>query len=276
MTTPNPSDEQRLAAEASAKAENTSNAPLRWVFLDVGNVILNDDPCMALIYRILFDLIRRAGHEVTFPRLLAEREELVLVHNDGRHHWTLARRYLGEEGRQRMHDVFHRTMAADFLRYNVEMAGVREMLSELHSCYRLAVASNHGPSCRPALERSGLIDYFDLIGISVEMGVEKPDATFFHALLDEAGCGPAEAVMIGDRIDNDVAPARVVGMRTIWVRPDIREKGYEPPDELSRLYFESQLRCGVSRVAPYSPHEEPDATVTAIAQIPTAVASLDR
>jgi 5'-nucleotidase len=169
----------------------------RWVFLDVGNVILNDDPCMALIYRILFDLIREAGHDVTFPQLLAEREELVLVHNDGRHHWTLARRYIGEEGRQRMHEAFHRAMEADFLRYNVEMAGVRDILSELRSRHHLAVASNHGPSCRPALEESGLIDYFDLVGISIEMGLEKPDSAFFRTLLGQAGCAPGEAVMRG-------------------------------------------------------------------------------
>jgi 5'-nucleotidase len=247
----------------------------RWVFLDVGNVILNDDPCMALIYRILFDLIREAGHDVTFPQLLAEREELVLVHNDGRHHWTLARRYIGEEGRQRMHEAFHRAMEADFLRYNVEMAGVRDILSELRSRHHLAVASNHGPSCRPALEESGLIDYFDLVGISIEMGLEKPDSAFFRTLLGQAGCAPGEAVMVGDRIDNDIAPAKAVGMRTVWVRPDIREKGYEPADEWARLYFESQLRCGVSRVAPAGPHEEPDVTIARIADLPAAIASLD-
>jgi HAD superfamily hydrolase (TIGR01509 family) len=166
-------------------------------------------------------------------------------------------------------------METDFLRYNVEMDGIRDVLDELRSRYRLAVASNHGPSCRPALEKSGLIDYFDLVGISIEMGVEKPHAAFFHSMLQEAGCRAEEAVMVGDRIDNDIAPARAVGMRTVWVCPDIRDKGYEPPDELARLYFESQLRCGVSRVAPGSAEEEPDAMVTTIDQIPAAVVSVD-
>lgn len=248
---------------------------IKWVFLDVGNVLLNDDPCMALIYRILFDLIREAGQDVTFEQLLAEREQLICKQNDGRHHWTLARQHIGEEGRMRMHEIFHRRMDEEFLTYNVEMAGVRDMLARLSCDYRLGVASNHGPACRPALERTGLAEYFDLIGISIEMDVEKPDPAFFHALLSEADCRPAEAVMVGDRIDNDIAPAKAVGMATVWVRLDLREKGYEPPDELARLYFGSQLRAGVSRVEPRGPHEEPDATVTAIARIPDAVAGLD-
>ena len=31
-------------------------------------------------------------------------------------------------------------------------------------------------------------------------------------------CLPENAVMIGDRIDNDIEPANRLGMRTIWVR----------------------------------------------------------
>jgi len=36
--------------------------------------------------------------------------------------------------------------------------------------------------------------------------------------LDKAGCRPEEAIMIGDRLDNDIIPAKKMGMRTVWVR----------------------------------------------------------
>lgn len=32
------------------------------------------------------------------------------------------------------------------------------------------------------------------------------------------GCKPNEAVMIGDRLDNDIVPAKQLGMKTVWVR----------------------------------------------------------
>ena len=46
----------------------------------------------------------------------------------------------------------------------------------------------------------------------------KPEGRIFEIALDRAGCLPEEAVMIGDRLDNDIAPAKAVGMKTVWVR----------------------------------------------------------
>jgi 8-oxo-dGTP diphosphatase/putative hydrolase of the HAD superfamily len=40
----------------------------------------------------------------------------------------------------------------------------------------------------------------------------------FELALARANCKPSEAVMIGDRLDNDIVPANQIGMRTIWVR----------------------------------------------------------
>jgi FMN phosphatase YigB (HAD superfamily) len=36
-------------------------------------------------------------------------------------------------------------------------------------------------------------------------------------LLARAECAPAEAVMIGDRLDNDIRPARLQGWRTVRI-----------------------------------------------------------
>ncbi|MGA5544923.1 HAD family hydrolase [Mycobacterium sp. NPDC051198] len=49
-------------------------------------------------------------------------------------------------------------------------------------------------------------------------GVAKPDPAFFVRLISEA-CVPAESILyVGDRVDNDVLPARATGMRTVFVR----------------------------------------------------------
>lgn len=46
----------------------------------------------------------------------------------------------------------------------------------------------------------------------------KPSREFFHSALDGLGCEPAEAVMIGDDAENDVAGAIRAGMRGILVK----------------------------------------------------------
>lgn len=36
--------------------------------------------------------------------------------------------------------------------------------------------------------------------------------------LSRANCKAENAVMIGDRIDNDIVPANIMGFKTIWIK----------------------------------------------------------
>jgi HAD superfamily hydrolase (TIGR01662 family) len=58
----------------------------------------------------------------------------------------------------------------------------------------------------------------DMIATSDDWQVSKPDAAFFRALLDEAPCAAAEIIYVGDRLDNDLKPAKAAGMRTAFIR----------------------------------------------------------
>jgi phosphoglycolate phosphatase-like HAD superfamily hydrolase len=52
---------------------------------------------------------------------------------------------------------------------------------------------------------------------SFENGFSKPDPHVFRILtarLEARGIHPAETLMVGDRLDNDIAPARAQGWRT--------------------------------------------------------------
>ncbi|WP_012184487.1 HAD family hydrolase [Salinispora arenicola] len=57
----------------------------------------------------------------------------------------------------------------------------------------------------------------DLIGTSDGWGVEKPSTAFFDRVIKEAGCPPEEILYVGDRLDNDVRPAQVVGISTALI-----------------------------------------------------------
>ena len=58
----------------------------------------------------------------------------------------------------------------------------------------------------------------DYVASSARLGVAKPDPAFFEALVAAAGCEPAEAAYVGDRVDNDVLPAKAAGMVAVHVR----------------------------------------------------------
>jgi len=58
----------------------------------------------------------------------------------------------------------------------------------------------------------------DMIATSEDLGVSKPNARFFQAVIDAAPCSASEIAYVGDRLDNDLNPARLAGMRTVFVR----------------------------------------------------------
>jgi len=58
----------------------------------------------------------------------------------------------------------------------------------------------------------------DLIATSQDWGVNKPDPAFFAAMVAAVPFPPERIAYVGDRIDNDMKPARAAGLRTIYLR----------------------------------------------------------
>lgn len=92
------------------------------------------------------------------------------------------------------------------------------ILLELHEKYKLGIIANQSLGTAQRLENWGIGKYFDVIVASAEEGCEKPDLKIFELALKRANCKPEESVMIGDRLDNDMVPAKQLGMKTIWVK----------------------------------------------------------
>ncbi len=84
--------------------------------------------------------------------------------------------------------------------------------------YHLGVIANQSPGTKDRLSNWGLLKYFGIVLASAEEGISKPDIAIFHRALTAAKCLPDNAVMIGDRLENDIAPAKKVGMKTVWIK----------------------------------------------------------
>jgi HAD superfamily hydrolase (TIGR01549 family) len=94
---------------------------------------------------------------------------------------------------------------------------VRQCFAALErSGRRVIIAGNQPPPARAALEAMGLD--VDAILISDELGVHKPAPAFFAAVAEVTGVSPERIAYVGDRLDNDVLPARRAGMRTVLLR----------------------------------------------------------
>jgi HAD superfamily hydrolase (TIGR01509 family) len=70
-----------------------------------------------------------------------------------------------------------------------------------------------------SLEAEALLaPHVDLVASSARWGVEKPSPGFFARLVDECGVEPARIAYVGDRVDNDVLPARAAGLTAVHIR----------------------------------------------------------
>ena len=96
--------------------------------------------------------------------------------------------------------------------------GVHDVLSGLYGKYKLGIIANQSLGTQERIDNWGIGKFFDVVMASAEAGFAKPDPKIFTAALEKAGCEPEEAVMIGDRLDNDIIPAKKLGMKTIWIR----------------------------------------------------------
>jgi putative hydrolase of the HAD superfamily len=112
-------------------------------------------------------------------------------------------------------------------------ANIGSCLSQLAEAgVRLGVICDIGltPSTvvRELLAREGVLDFFDSLQFSDEIGVYKPDPGIFRASLRELQAKAAAAAHIGDRRRTDVAGARGLGMTALRYRAAFDDTGTGP------------------------------------------------
>ncbi len=83
--------------------------------------------------------------------------------------------------------------------------------------YGVAVAANQPASRSAELRALGVEP--DVMVMSDELGLAKPDPAFFDRVLELLGRPVASDVAyVGDRVDNDVVAVRAMGLRSVWIR----------------------------------------------------------
>ncbi len=77
--------------------------------------------------------------------------------------------------------------------------------------------------------------HVDAVASSARWGVRKPSPAFFERVADLAGVPAAKIAYVGDRVDNDVAPAIAAGMVGVHVRRGPWGHLQSPPEEAIRI-----------------------------------------
>lgn len=166
--------------------------------------------------------------------------------------WSLARNDLGLYDR-----VWARFRSEDTERSarrgGIELRpGIGELLHDLHgNGLKLGLAANQPSRIITELDRHGIGALFSHREVSGHHGFHKPDVRLFLRACEDLGVEPGQCLMVGDRVDNDIAPAKLLGMKAVLFRTGRH-----------------------IRQLPRSPAERPDAEVRDVAELRAALQAL--
>jgi putative hydrolase of the HAD superfamily len=151
----------------------------------------------------------------------------------------------------RLHDAFRAEWAGRRPPLKV-MPGFEKEICEMSGRFGVGIAGQYGSDLLDLLRREGLLDHFTYRFTQDDFDITKPDPRYLERIAAACGVEPCECLMVGDRVDNDIIPAKQIGMKTVLVRGGLHRSQvprtpYEMADE--EIVGITGLAAAVARVA---------------------------
>ncbi len=170
-----------------------------WMFFDLGSTLIDETSCLEYRLRETLEGQPAPVHDGFLKEL----------------RWGY---FMNQDGYQLALQKFGLKKAPWRGAYEQLYPQTPQVLRSLGQKYHLGVIANQAAGARERLAAWGISGYFDIIVLSCELGISKPDPSIFQSALEQAGCTPERAWMIGDRLDNDILPAMELRMKTVWLK----------------------------------------------------------
>ncbi len=181
---------------------------IRAVFFDVGETLINE----ARIWRGWAEWLRVPHDEfmASLAEAIRKNQRFITVFERFRPGFDLAR----EQAARLEAGVPNRFNYDDL--YPDAFGCLQQLKTE---GYFVGIAGNQTHQAEATLREFKLP--CDFLTSSASWGVEKPDPEFFNKVIDVAGVPAGEIAYVGDRVDNDVLPARAAGMLAVFLNRGI-------------------------------------------------------
>ena len=171
----------------------------KWVFFDLGSTLIDET---AADTRRIKEMI--SGTNITEEEYREKRLEMIRK---------------GRNGDLSAIEYFALTKTPWHSEDEVPYPDAVPTLTELkRRGYKLGVIANQNHGTELRLKKWHLLRFFEVIAASAELGMAKPDPAIFEWALKQADCSPQNAVMVGDRMDNDMEPANRLGMHSVRLK----------------------------------------------------------
>jgi epoxide hydrolase-like predicted phosphatase len=193
--------------------------PIRAVFFDFGGVIMRTEyqsPRQKLAER--FNMDYDEIDKAVFGSDSARRASLGEITEDA--HWSAVLKRFKQPASE-MQVFRNNFFGGDVIDHNLV-----EYIRSLRGKFHTGLISNAWSGLRDFITKENLIDLFDTVIISAEIGVVKPSARIYEAALEQAKVGASEAVFVDD-VQVNIEACEKIGMKGILFN--------DPEESLSRL-----------------------------------------
>lgn len=180
---------------------------IRAIFFDYGGVIQRTEfqaPRQHLAERFSMDY--DDIDKLVFGGESAQRASVGEIREDA--HWSQVLKRLKQPESELQ------TIKDEFFGGDVVDHELVEFIRSLRRRFHVGLISNAWDGMRPHLERTGLIELFETVIISAEVGVMKPEAKIYHLALEQAQVEAGEAVFVDDMPAN-IAACESIGMKGV-------------------------------------------------------------
>ncbi|MBM4116894.1 HAD family hydrolase [bacterium] len=227
------------------------------LLFDIGNVLWSDEAGDALTLANIGAVLRERGRLVTEEEIAAAQARAVADFAPSPWRTVIATlcggdAVLAAEVTREVRARWDALSDAEYAGFTTPFASTAPLLGALAAAgHRMVLARDNSPRALLRLEALDLLRHFAVKEVSETLHLAKPDLRFYLALLAAAGAAPADCLMVGDRIDNDILPARRLGLRTLRLRHG-SHAAQEPrsPAEAPELTVDhpDQLATGIARL----------------------------
>jgi putative hydrolase of the HAD superfamily len=220
-----------------------ASAPLRAVFLDVGETLMRPDPTWEHVYLRALD---RYGVEVELEALQVA---LRRVYQGGGYGFDGTFEPSPEHSHRRLVEMDRYAFAQldmphlpdEFFLHLAELfqePATWQVFPDVHPTLValrergliIGAVSNWAWQLPELLDGVGIGPFMDFVAASARIGYDKPHPGIFEWALEQAGVPAGSVVHVGDHLDADVAGARGVGIDAVLV--DRRGRYQPPPDDV--------------------------------------------
>jgi putative hydrolase of the HAD superfamily len=195
------------------------------VFFDAGETLLHPQPSWS---ERTLEILHTRGHEVTLEQIRlawwyggqhfinAADEGFIFAASvaDSHHFWTTLYHdmldFLGIDDPDAADLLFETFSNPENYALFDDAVPVLSALKERG--LRLGIISNFEGWLAKLLDHLEIRNLFDVVAISGDLAVEKPDPRIFRWAMEEAGVAPEQSVHIGDSPNFDAQPAHDLGM----------------------------------------------------------------